>query len=294
MTIESKPLLSIAYSPDADDAFMWWPLGDEHTPASIDTGRFRFAHVTDDIANLNARAVEKGDLDITAISMHAYAHVHETYALTDCGSSMGDGYGPKLVARTGGISLDQLTDEGVTIAVPGETTSAFLGLSMMLGTPFDHVSVPFEEIAPRVAGGDFDAGVVIHDAQLTFPELGLDLLADIGQWWTRETGLPMPLGGNAVRRDLETRYGRGTCAEIAQILRASIEHALANRGEGLSVAKRFSGDTSEATIDEFVNMYVNDLTISAGERGENAVREFLSRGASLGLCPMVDEVMMVG
>lgn len=292
-TDETIPL-TIGYSPDADDAFMWWPLGDETAPAAIDTGRFRFVHVTDDIANLNRRAIETADLDITAISMHAYAHVCDRYALTDGGSSMGDGYGPKVVARTGTITLGDLTNDGVTVAVPGTTTSAFLGLSMMLGEPFNHASVPFEEIAPRVASGEFDAGVVIHDAQLTFPDLGLELLADLGEWWKRETDLPMPLGGNAVKLDLDDRYGPGTCAEIAQVLRNSIEHALAHRLDGLAVAKRFSGDTADATIDEFVSMYVNDLTISAGERGERAVREFLARGAAMGLCPMVDDVVIVG
>ncbi|MEQ9616449.1 MAG: MqnA/MqnD/SBP family protein [Phycisphaerales bacterium] len=285
--------LSIGYSPDADDAFMWWPLGDSRTGPSVDTGRFRFEHVTGDIDELNTRAIEVGDLDITAISMHTYAHVHTHYALTDCGSSMGDGYGPKVVAPKGSMTLEKLTSDGVTVAVPGEKTSAFLGLSMMLGKPFKYARVPFEEIAPRVASGDFDAGVVIHDAQLTFPELGLELVADLGEWWKNETGLPMPLGGNAVSRDLDERLGEGTCAEISGILRASIEFALANRGQGLGVAKRFAEGTADATIDEFVSMYVNDLTISAGERGARAVTAFLERGASLGLCPSVGRVEMV-
>ncbi len=293
MTTKPPITLSIGYSPDADDAFMWWPLGDENAPAAIDTGRFRFQHVTADIAELNARAMSTGDLDITAISMHTYAHVHARYALTDCGSSMGDGYGPKVVARADTVTLDALTKPIVTVAVPGETTSAFLGLSMMLSTPFNYQAVPFDEIAPRVADGEFDAGVVIHDAQLTFPELGLELLADLGQWWKNETGLPMPLGGNAIRHDLDERYGPGTCKEVAAICKASIEYAMANRAQGLEVAQRFSGDTAEATVDRFVSMYVNELTISAGTLGKRAVETFLARGASLGLCPPVERVVMV-
>jgi len=225
--------------------------------------------------------------------MHTYAHIHSRYALTDCGSSMGDGYGPKVVAKTGAMSIDRLTNPDVTIAVPGEKTSAFLGLSMMLGKPFKFVAVPFDEIAERVAQGEFDAGVVIHDAQLTFPDLGLELIADLGEWWKNETGLPMPLGGNAVKRDLETRFGEGTCAEISRILRASIEYAMANREQGIDVAMGFSGDTAQATIDEFVSMYVNDLTVSAGPRGAKAVTEFLARGAGLGLCPSTGDVLMV-
>ena len=293
MTHERPITLTIGYSPDADDAFMWWPLGDTDTPPVIDTGRFRFEHVTADIAELNKRAIAVGDLDITAISMHAYAHVHARYALTDCGSSMGDGYGPKVVAKSGAVTLDRLTDPLLTIAVPGETTSAFLGLSMMLGKPFNYQAVPFDEIAPRVASGEFDAGVVIHDAQLTFPELGLELIADLGEWWKNETGLPMPLGGNAIKHDLDERFGPGTCREISAICKASIEHALAHREAGLSVAKEYSGDTAPATIDEFVSMYVNDLTVTAGVRGKDAVGVFLAKGASLGLCPPVDSVVMV-
>ncbi len=285
--------LTIGYSPDADDAFMWWPLGNETDPPLVETGRFRFEHVTEDISTLNTRAIEQGDLDITALSMHAFAHVHERYALTDCGSSMGDGYGPKVVAREGELTVERLTDPDVTIAVPGTRTSAFLGLSMMLNKPFNQVAVPFEEIAPRVAEGEFEAGVVIHDAQLTFPQLGLELLADLGAWWTGETGLPMPLGGNAVNRDLDARFGEGTCAEISTILRRSIEFALANRDQGLSVAQRFSGDTEAPTLDRFVSMYVNDLTLSAGTRGAKAVTEFLARGHRLGLCPEVGDVTMV-
>lgn len=285
-------LITLAHSPDPDDAFMWLALGHvsergSTTPSReprIDTGRFRFRIVPADIETLNRRAVERGDLDCTAVSFHVYPSIKHRYALTACGASMGEGYGPKVVARDA-HDPDWLKTPGLRIASPGERTTAHLTLRLLLGQDFHARPTPFEEIIPAVAGGDADAGVVIHEGQLTYPDAGLALVADLGQWWTQRTDLPLPLGANAIRRDLDDRFGPGTLEEVAAILRRSIEYALAHRAEHLKYAAGFGRGVSDERNDAFVRLYVNDLTLDAGERGRQAVRRLLHEAHEQGLTP---------
>lgn len=292
--------LTLGHSPDPDDAFMWWPLGDVATGAEprIDTRGFRFRTVADDIEALNRRAIEAGDLDITALSFHAFAHAHERYALTRCGASFGDGYGPKIVSRAP-MSVQGLRDRSVSIAIPGERTTAYLTMRLMLGDVVPKtIAMPFHRIVEAVKLGEVDAGIVIHEAQLTFADAGLHLVVDLGAWWHSETGLPLPLGANAIRRDLDARHGgggAGTMVRLAAVLRDSIAYAKAHRGAGLAIAGGFAqpGTTAEQA-DRFVAMYVNDLTLDAGERGERAVAELMRRGQARGLVPLVGDVRMVG
>ncbi len=297
---------------------MWWPItgmvardgtprpGDQGQPA-IDTGGFTFTPVPADISVLNRRAVERGDLDITAVSMRTYVDVKSQYMLTSCGASFGDGYGPKLVCRTDSPLREprELLDPRVRIAIPGRGTTAFLTLGLLLrgeaagasstvaDSRFDaaharFIEMPFDRVMTAVAGGEADAGIVIHDAQLTFHREGLRLLADLGAWWKAQRGLPLPLGANVIRRDLDVRHGRGTIARVCSILEASIRHALAHRERALAYAATFAepGHVADlADIDRFVGMYVNDLTIDLGDRGYQAVVTLLHEGALAGLCP---------
>ena len=318
----SNPVtLTIGHSPDPDDAFMWWPLGDadKGVPPTIDTGPFRFRPVADDIERLNRRAIEHADLDITACSMHTYPYVRKAYALTTCGASMGIGYGPRIVAlphtleraaattapgpedippdtlaRSIAQSCAWLAGPDVTIAVPGERTTAFLVLRLMLGAPFRFVAMPFEQIVGAVQRAEVDAGLVIHEAQITFDDAGLASVVDLGAWWQAATSLPLPLGANAIRRDLDQRHGPGTCARATAILRNSIEHAMAAAERGLDHALSFAQPgTSRAKAERFIGMYVNDLTIDAGPRGEVAIRELLTRAFAAGLAPDPGDVALV-
>jgi 1,4-dihydroxy-6-naphthoate synthase len=282
----STPIeLTIGHSPDPDDAFMWWPLGTPELEPSIDTGPFRFTPVADDIEKLNRRAIEVGDLDITACSVHTYAHIRERYMLTACGGSLGDGYGPRIIAREAQPE-SWLKTPGLRIAVPGTKTTAYLTLRLMLGADFEHVVMPFETITDAVRSGEVDAGVVIHEAQITYADLGLASIADLGDWWKRETGLPLPLGGNAVRRDIDDRFGPGTLARLADVLRASIEHAMTHREQGVRYALGFAQPgTGDAQADRFIGMYVNDLTLDLGTAGEQAMQRLLDQASDLGLAP---------
>lgn len=285
------PVITIGHSPDPDDAFMWWALGhagqragtpDERKP-EIDTGRFLFRVVLSDIESLNRRAEEAADLDVTAISAHAYPRVRSKYAVTSCGSSLGDGYGPKVVAREKhGV---EWLGEGVEIGVPGERTSAFLALRLLMGRDFRFRVVPFDRIIEEVAEGRADAGLVIHEGQLTFQEKGLSQVVDLGAWWKQTTGLALPLGLNAVRRDLDSRFGAGSGVEVARILRSSIEYGLRRRPIVLERVMGFARGLTVAQADRFVNMYVNPLSRELGARGAEAIREFLRRGHEAGLCP---------
>ncbi len=292
------PLLTLAHSPDPDDAFMWWPLGDarEGRAAEIDTRGLRFTTVAEDIESLNRRAIEVGDLDITAMSAHAYAHAKGKYAITACGASMGDGYGPKLVAREM-IALDELRSGRATIAIPGTRTSAFLGLRLMLGESLSTRVVPFEKIIEEVAAGKADAGLVIHEGQLTYGDDGLVEIADLGAWWMERTGLALPLGLNVARRDLAERLapsiGPDGMRVLAGVLRDCVSHAMAQREQGLTVAMGYGRGISRERTDRFVNMYVNDLTVDMGERGADAVRRFLGEGFRAGLCPDPGEVDVI-
>jgi 1,4-dihydroxy-6-naphthoate synthase len=266
--------IRLGHSPDPDDAFMFYPLA----KGLIDTGSFEFEHVLRDIQTLNEWAME-GRLEVTAISIHAYPHVRSRYRLLNCGASMGDGYGPLVVARE---PLDPEDLRGKTIAVPGEMTTAFLALNLCLGREtFDHRIAMFDQIPALVAEGQVDAGLLIHEGQLTYGQLDLHCIVDLGVWWREETGLPLPLGGNVVRRDL----GEETCLQIGRILKRSIQIALERREEAVKYALQFGRDLSMDLTDQFVGMYVNEWTLHYGPRGREAVAELLKRGYQAGLCP---------
>ncbi|MCH2135805.1 MAG: ABC transporter substrate-binding protein [Phycisphaerales bacterium] len=266
--------LVLAHSPDPDDAFMWWPLvGLEGAGPCIDTGPFTFTLVTDDIESLN-QAASKGMHDITAISMAHYPAVSDTYVLTACGASVGDGYGPKLVAANA-IDAPSLASQPRRIAVPGLHTTALATAKLLLGDKHAWPVLPFEMIPEAVAQGQVDAGVVIHEGQLTFESMGLHLIEDLGAWWMRTTGLALPLGGNVVKRDIEQRAGAGSLDRLASILRTSVEHAMAHRETSLEFAMRFGRGIDEKTTDTFVEMYVNRWTLDFGPTGHEALRRFL-------------------
>jgi 1,4-dihydroxy-6-naphthoate synthase len=268
--VEMATQLSLAHSPDADDAFMFYALA----TGKVDTGDLEFEHELQDIETLNRRVMD-GELDISAISIHAYAYVSDRYVLLPHGFAMGDRYGPRIVARDE-IEADDLA--GRTVAVPGRLTSAHLALRLF--EPEVEVQfAPFDEIIDRVADGAADAGVIIHEGQLTYPAENLRLILDLGVWWYEETGLPLPLGANVARRDL----GRATIRQISRYLRESIEYALAHRREALEYALPFARGIESELVDEFVGMYVNERTLDPGEDGRKAVGEFLRRGHEAGL-----------
>jgi 1,4-dihydroxy-6-naphthoate synthase len=275
-TATEKQLIRVGHSPDADDAFMFYALAKD----CIDTGSYRFVHELVDIETLNRRAFQ-GELELTAVSLHAYAYLTDKYMLCTCGASMGDGYGPMLVTRQP-LTLPDL--RGKTIAVPGTLTTAFLALSMSLEKQFKHVVVPFDEMLEVVVRGEFagqaiDAGLVIHEGQLTYGDDGLHLVADLGRWWMDETGLPLPLGANAIRKDL----GLKVINDVNRILRESIRFGLEHRGAALDYALGFGRGLARSKADEFVGMYVNDWTLDFGDRGRAAVVELLRRGHAAGV-----------
>jgi len=294
--------LTLAHSPDPDDVFMWWPITGKIDPRDperiveppvLDTGQFMFKAFPADIDVLNRRAIERGDLDITAVSMFAWARVAERYALTCCGSSFGEGYGPKVVVRrtpsdasgSPAFRLARGSFDG-TVAVPGVRTTAFLLLSLALGpNSFKYTELPFDQILGAVADKRADAGLLIHQSQLTFAELGLEQVLDLGAWWLDHTGLPLPLGGNALRRDLDTRFGPGTLTEITSLLDRSIRHALDHRDESTRYAMQFAPEISRQQADRYIDMYVSDLTVDAGERGAAAIQRLLDEAARIGLAP---------
>src|SRR5437879_3288343 len=259
----SKRLITVGHSPDPDDAFMFYALAHN----KLDTGDLTFRHELQDIETLNRRAL-RGELEVTAVSIHAYAHLLDKYALLPSGCSMGDRYGPMVVARKP-LSIDQLRP--LTIAVPGTMTTAFLALKLLLGE-FKFEVVPFDRIIPAVAEGKFDAGLIIHEGQLTFQQQGLHLVVDLGVWWQEKTGLPLPLGGNVVRRDL----GDATIRQISRLLKESIRYGLAHRSEALDYALKYARDMDKSLADRFVGMYVNDWTLDYGPRGREAVRRLLA------------------
>lgn len=271
---------------------MWWPLtGDDTGCVRIDAEPFRFEAVADDIESLNQRA-EHGELEITALSCAQFARVQDRYALTACGASIGDGYGPKLVAARP-MTPGDITDSS-RIAIPGVRTSAFAALSLMLGGRcFEHEVVPFEHIIDAVAAGQFDAGLVIHEGQLTFEEAGLHLVADVGAWWGGHRGLPLPLGVNAIRRDLEERFGPGTLRLVTSLLRRSLDYALEHREESIRHALVHARGLDPARANAFVDMYVNRWTLDFGPRGREAVAVFLEEIAAAGLAPAPDRLHFV-
>jgi len=274
----TKQLIRVGHSPDPDDAFMFYALAKDQ----LDTGDYEFTHELVDIETLNRRAFD-ATLELTAVSIHAYAYLHDKYILCTCGASMGDGYGPLVVARKR-MSLDQLSD--VTIAVPGKLTSAYLSLRLCLKTDFKCIEVPFDEIIPVVVAGSYngqkiDAGLVIHEGQLTYGDEKLQLIVDLGKWWKDETGLPLPLGANVLRKNLGTE----TIREVQRLLKESIEYGLKHRADALSYARRYGRGLDEGKADKFVGMYVNDWTLDFGPRGRQAVALFLKRGHEAGILP---------
>jgi 1,4-dihydroxy-6-naphthoate synthase len=316
-TRTDNKLLRLGHSPDPDDAFMFYGLAKE----LLDTRGWRFEHVLQDIQTLNDRAM-RGELEITAISIHAYPYVADKYALTSCGSSMGDKYGPMIVTRSP-MKLDEL--KGKTIAIPGELTTAFLAMQLCIGkgekeenaergmrnaerqtkerdaliahrsslstldSAFSYVLVPFDEIPKFVADGKADAGLLIHEGQLTYKQAGLHLVVDLGAWWHERTGLPLPLGGNCIRRDL----GKEAMQEITDVLKESIQFSLDHRAEAVEYALQFGRDLNRDLADKFVGMYVNQWTLDYGPRGREAISRLLREGAEAGLVPAIGEIDFV-
>ncbi len=305
--------LTLAHSPDPDDAFMWWPLTGKvmpdgtpiNTPDAmprLDTGDFTFRAVPLDIEVLNRRAIAQGDLDITALSFRAWLDVQDRYLITHCGSSFGEGFGPKLIAPTSVRTFQDLRRSDVRIAIPGKRTTAFLLLSLILGDVAGlddprFVEMPFDQIIGSVARGETDAGLVIHEGQLLFQDAGLHLLVDVGEWWLKQHNLPVPLGCNAIAANLDERCGAGALARVTSLLRASIEYALVHREESLDYTMPFalanaakkgaetSGAPTRDRVDRYITMYVSPLTVDMGPRGRESLERLYVAGAASGLCP---------
>jgi len=267
-----KREITLGHSPDPDDAFMFYALAAD----KIDTEGLTFSHVIQDIETLNRRAMN-AELDVTAVSIHAYAYVLDQYALLTSGASMGDDYGPLVISRVP-MSVDELRD--ATIAVPGLMTTAYLTLRLCLGD-VKAVVVPFDQIMDAVERGDVDAGLLIHEGQLTYAARGFNKVIDLGEWWMSETGLPLPLGGNAIRKSM----GPELIARVSKLLRESIEYGLENREVAVRHSMKYGRGMAESLTDKFVGMYVNDYTIDYGERGREAVRLLLERAHDAGIIP---------
>src|SRR5690349_16203756 len=274
--------ISLAHSPDSDEAFMFYGLATH----KIDTGDLEFKHVLKDIQTLNEEA-RKGTYDVSAISFHAYAYVADKYALLPHGASIGDNYGPIVVA-TQEFAPAEISK--LTVAIPGSWTSAFLALS--IHTPkFKYEVVPFDQIIEAVKEGRCDAGLLIHEGQLFYHNLGLHKVLDLGEWWHEHTGgLPLPMGGNAIRRDL----GAETIGEVSNLLKESIQYSLDHREDALEYAMQFAREMDPALADRFVAMWVNDLTLDYGERGREAVRRLLKEGHERGIIPHEVDVQFAG
>lgn len=277
--------LTLGHSPDPDDAFMFYALARDR----IDAEGLRFEHVLQDIQTLNERAT-RGELDISAVSLHAYAYVSDQYALLPNGASMGDGYGPMLVARR---RMDRETIRGVRIAIPGRMTSAFLALQLWLersGAELDLVVVPFDRIFETVRAGGAEVGLIIHEGQLTYRNEGLECCADLGVWWgERNDGLPLPLGGNVIHK----RFDPDVRRQVSRVLAASIGYALDHRTEAVGHALQYARDMGRELADRFVGMYVNHWTLDYGERGRESIRRFLGLGFERGLIPHRQELEFV-
>lgn len=280
-----KQMLTLGHSPDPDDAFMFYALAKDLIP----TGNFKFEHILQDIQTLNIRAT-RGELDISAISIHAYAYVSDKYALLPSGASMGDGYGPMLVAKEV-FTKDQIARK--TIAVPGTMTSAFLALQLWLELPatqFDFVVVPFDQIFETVRSGGADVGLIIHEGQLTYQNEGLVVCEDLGIWWGKQNdGLPLPLGGNVIHKRFEPEVRR----EISNILTASIQYSLDHRQEAVTHALQFARDMGHELADQFVGMYVNHWTLDYGEKGRESIRRFLGKAFERKIIPHRQELEFV-
>jgi 1,4-dihydroxy-6-naphthoate synthase len=269
------PTIHLAHSPDSDDAFMFYALATDKIP----TGDREYVHELSDIETLNSRALA-GELDVTAVSIHAYAYIADKYILLPHGSSMGDRYGPRVVSADPPDQDVRNSLKGKRVALPGELTSAAL-VFRLLQPDFAAVMIPFDQIEDAVAKREVEAGVLIHEGQLTYQDRGLHLWVDLGEWWFEETGLPLPLGGNAIRRDL----GPDLMRDVSRDLRASIVYGLEHREEALAHAMKYARDLDPARADEFVGMYVNEYTVDYGDDGRRAVQTLLDHGASAGIVP---------
>ena len=273
--------ISIAHSPDSDDAFMFYGLATN----KVRVPGYRFTHTLTDIETLNRKAREEQTYDVTAISFHAYPYLQDNYTLMACGGSVGENYGPMIIAQRA-FSLDEI--KRVRVAVPGTLTTAYLTLKLF-APEIETVTLPFDQIIPAVLAGEYEAGLIIHEGQLTYGRDGLKKILDLGVWWQEQTGLPLPLGGNAIRRSL----GLDVQRTVTEALRESIRHALAHRDEALEYAMQFARDLDPALANRFVGMYVNERTIDYGEDGRRAIRRLLDMGFERGLIPQRAEVDFV-
>jgi 5,8-dihydroxy-2-naphthoate synthase len=272
-------VFTLGHSPDPDDAFMFYAIAKN----KIDLRGYRFEHRLEDIQTLNERAL-RGELHISAISIHAYAYVADKYALLPCGASMGDGYGPLVIReKSGHADLRQCL-----IAVPGKMTSAFLALKLYLGD-FEHVVVPFDQIFDAISNGEADAGLIIHEGQLTYPKSGFEKVVDLGEWWKGETNLPLPLGGNVIRKDIPPDVRR----DLLEIMRESIAFGLKHRSEAVQHAMPYARDMNQHLADKFIGMYVNDFTRDYGETGRAAIRRFLGDANRAGYIDNLEKVEFV-
>jgi len=282
MSIVSSPVreITVAHSPDSDDAFMFYGLATN----KVRVPGLKFSHTLCDIETLNRQAQE-GVYDVTAISFHAFPYIQEKYTLMSCGGSVGEGYGPMLVS-TRPFTQDEIKQK--KIAVPGKLTTAYLALELF--APGIEVEVvPFDQIIPQILEGKYEAGLIIHEGQLTYDKSGLHRVVDLGRWWQKVTGLPLPLGGNAIRRSL----GRETMTSVTQALRESIQYAIDHREEALSYAMQFARDLDAQLADKFVGMYVNERTLDYGDDGREAVRRLLDMGHKAGIIPQTPRVEWV-
>ena len=274
--------INIAHSPDSDDAFMFYGLATN----KVRVPGFKFMHTLTDIETLNQRAIKEAFYDVTAISFHAYPYLQDNYTLMACGGSVGEGYGPMIVASRK-MPLDKV--KKTRIAIPGTLTTAYLALKLF-APEVETETLPFDKIIPAVVAGEFDAGLIIHEGQLTYAKDGLVKLLDLGQWWREETGLPLPLGGNAIRRSL----GAETMKITTDALRDSIQHALDHREEALAYAMQFARDLDTTLANRFVGMYVNERTLNYGDDGRQAIRKLLDMGFERGIIPVRANVDFVG
>ena len=272
--------ITVAHSPDSDDAFMFYGLATH----KLETEGLKFEHTLKDIQSLNEDA-KKGVFDVTAISFHAYAYVADKYALLPHGASIGDKYGPILVSKEP-RSVDEIGK--MKIAIPGELTSAFLALRLY-NSKFDYIVRPFDQIIDAVQEGEVDAGLLIHEGQLFYKQLGLDKVLDLGEWWHERTGLPLPMGGNAIKREL----GADLMKRVSRHLHQSIKYSMENREDALQYAMQFARDMAPDVADRFVAMWVNDLTLDYGERGREGVRRLLAEGYEAGIIPHKVDVEFV-
>jgi 1,4-dihydroxy-6-naphthoate synthase len=283
-------VFTLGHSPDPDDAFMFYAMAEN----KIDLRGYRFEHRLEDIQTLNERAL-RGELHISAISIHAFAFVSDRYSLLPCGASMGDGYGPMVVAtNTDGLTAGA-SDEEIrswlgqrTIAIPGRMTSAYLALQLYLGE-FDHIVVPFDQIFEMVKSGGAGAGLIIHEGQLTYERSGFSKVIDLGEWWKRETRLPLPLGGNVLRKDIAPAVQR----DLLEIMRESIDYGLAHRDEAVSHSMPYARDMDATLAGKFIGMYVNDYTRDYGAMGRKAVRDFLTTAHERGYIDKMPTVEFV-